>query len=375
MDSEDYQYDAETTRRFLYEYGVKEWPHLPTIAQLWLSELNSIGLHEIAAGSEAPPKQADHRRPAVDPPQGEVYPIRISNHRQVLWLKLDGHRAIQVHKIMGGYKTVEVLDKPLRVHTAIISALTVLEAQPIDTERLLKALSQIPIPFEEFIEEYIDTGLYMDMGPQVRQLKSDLQIDHLRYVLSLLDYYRPAFDELPKEEQLYLIKEACKRVNKFLAALRQLVAFLEYGAPDQDLREVVEGANRDVQAAVLKDVEKLSNVQVARRLGLIVTEKHRDANDHSTAREMIKRGRKIIAEAIGEDGWRKRAEDKRAEAKRWQRLNVWEQAAEIQAELENISVEEAQERAEEITRRRGAIVLPHWLLPQYIEDAEDSLPD
>jgi hypothetical protein len=31
--------------------------------------------------------------------------------------------------------------------------------------------------------------------------------------------------------------------------------FLEYGVPGQDLRPVVENANRDVQTAVFKDVE------------------------------------------------------------------------------------------------------------------------
>ena len=88
MGPEEYPYDAEHTRWLLYELGVKEWPHLPTLAQLWLNELNSTGLHALDPGSEAPPKQTAHGRPAVNPPQGEVYPVRTGSHRQVLWLML-----------------------------------------------------------------------------------------------------------------------------------------------------------------------------------------------------------------------------------------------------------------------------------------------
>jgi hypothetical protein len=198
-----------------------------------------------------------------------------------------------------------------------------------------------------------------ELGEEGFEWLTELQQSHLYYVLSLLRHYRPSFDELPHEQQLDLIALAGERVNDLLTAARQLVEFLEYGASDQDLRAAAEDANRDVRAAVLKDVEDMSSIQIAERFGLDVTETQRDEREHPRVRQMIKRGRKMLESALGTEGWRKQVEAMRAEAKRWQELSDEEQIIEMLAERDDVTGEEARKRKVARERRGEAIVLPY----------------
>jgi hypothetical protein len=349
--------DQELTRSSLYSSGTESWPDLPEVARLWLNELNNVGLRTIDPLSEAPLKQLDPRRPAIEPEEGLLDPARVDDHRQVFWLKLDGPRTSRGSK--SGYKSIKVYDRPLRTQMAIIGALTVLETGPIDTERLRKALSQAEPPLEESINEREMAAWWGELGEEGVNWRTDLQLPYLRYVLSLLRYYRPSFDELPHEQQIDLIAQAGERVNTLLTAARQLVEFLEYGAAGQDLRAAVEGANRDVRAAVLKDVEKMSSIQIAERFGLNITKKYRDQREHPTVRQMIKRGRKMLESALGTEGWRKQVEAMKAEAKRWQELSAEEQIIEMWAEQDDVTVEEARKRKVARERRGGAIVVSY----------------
>lgn len=174
---EDDPYAAEVRghpdlpRKLLYWSGTQERRRLPELADAWLAELARVKLPEPDPDGETPPKQKDHRRPAFAPQEDELYPVRIDGHRQLLWLKTDGR--LMSHGEMHGYRTIEVLDKPLKTQTAIISLLTVLEAGPIDTAMLREALQE-----------------------RAQPLDSSLQVHEFRFVLSLLRYHRPSFDEL-----------------------------------------------------------------------------------------------------------------------------------------------------------------------------------
>jgi hypothetical protein len=294
----------------------------------------------------------------MEPEEGLLYPARVDEHRQVFWLKLDGPRTSRGDK--SGYKSIKVFDRPLRTQMAIIGALTVLETGPIDTERLREALSQTEPPLERSINERERAAWWGELGEEGFKWLTDLQMPYLYYVLSLLRYYRPSFDELPHEQQLDLIVLASERVNNLLTAARQLVEFLEYGASGQDLRPAAVDANRDVRAAVLKDVEDdMGVIQIAERLGLDVTEKDRDKRDHPTVRQMIKRGRKMLESALGTEGWRKQVEAMKAEAKRWQELSAEEQIVEMLAERDDVTLEEARKSKVARERRGEAIVVSY----------------
>ncbi len=317
--------DPDLPRKLLYWSGAQGRPQLPELAAAWLAELTEIGLPEPKPGREAPHKQANSQRPTLNPGEGELYSVRIKGHSQVFWLKLDG--SLTHHEDGGGYKSIEVLDKPLRTQTAIISLLTALEASPLDAVgNLSEAVSR-----EELLNRL----------PRLRGFC---------YILSLLQYYRPTFDELSHEEQLSLIEETSKRVNSFLVASRQLVNFLEYGVPNRDLRPAIEHANRDVEAAVLHDVDGLSASKIAERLGLSTGEKYRIKGGHRTVEKMAERGRKLLEGALGKEGWQKRIEAMKADAKWFRGLSSTQQAIYSQLERENMTEEEARQYIAELGR-------------------------
>lgn len=188
------------------------------------------------------------------------------------------------------------------------------------------------------------------VGRQLREsvLPGGLQShQHLDYVLLLLRYYRPDFDDLPQEEKIGLIEHACGHINEFLEALRKLAAFLEYGAPGKHQKSAARDADRDVRAAVRRDVDGLTYRQIGEEFELPPPKDFKYKGDHPTARQMVSRGRSILERSLGIEGWREHIEAMRAEAKRWSSLSEVEQDAERMMEALQYPHEEAMRRAGE----------------------------
>ena len=323
--------DPELPRKLLYWSGAREWRQLPELAAAWLAELAEAGLPEPEADQEFPPKQSDNRRPTMDLRGCELHPTNVEGHRQVFWLNVDGRRTQRGDK--GGYKAIEVLDRPLKTQLAVISLLTALEAGPIDIVRLREGLSGTKPPLEH-----------------------SLQVHESQYVLSLLRYYRPDFDDLPHEEQLGLIEGACKRVNHFLEASRQIVEFLEYGASGKDLRPAIENANRDVMTAVLRDVEGLSSPQIAERLNLSA-EKYQVKGGQRAVDKMIERGRKLLEKAFGKEGWQKRIEAMKLDGEWFRNLDARQKAIYSMLDTNTMTDEEARRYIERFGGRTSTPAL------------------
>ena len=130
-------------RHLLYWSGAKEYPRLQELADRWITELAEVRLLELDADEEAPLKQADYRRPSLDPREGELYPVRVKGHRQQFWLQVNARPSYADWR---EHNPIRVLDKPLKTQTAIIALLTALEASPIDTASLREELSQVEPP-------------------------------------------------------------------------------------------------------------------------------------------------------------------------------------------------------------------------------------
>ena len=346
-------------RRFaaLYKEGEQLRLHLPTLARSWLQTLTEVGLRDVDRSSGSPPKELASYYPRAEPLHTDIYPAKLSDSREVLWLKPNGRRSKR------GYRSVEVLDTPLQTNTAILAALTAVEAKPIDTELLSKYLFHFKAPLKwpmafhhhdlptEFDPSWSGSADEKDEQSQERwqeawnqQFREFLSValnPTLDYVVALLRYYRPEFDDLPHEEKLALIQDGCVRVNKFLEALRHLEAFLEYGVPGQDLRSRMEKAQEDIKAAELKDVEGLSNPEIGKILGISPTARDRERRENSKVRTSVKRGRPLLIKAFGEEGWRKHVEDKKAERDRFFSLDEEERKILLFADEQGISVEEA----------------------------------
>lgn len=232
---------------------------------------------------------------------------------QRFWLREGKRRSAK------GSRIIEVLENPRRIDASVLAMLTVLEGGPIRVERLREASKTGAVSHEEYDDL---VGLQL-------------------YAISLLRYFRKDFEHLPKEVRLTLVEDTCARIYEFLEAMRKLMEFLEYGAHDRDLRPAIEKAARDVKAAVLRDVDGLTEPQIAEELSITITDNAKTKGDHSTVTKMIGRGRKILERAWGEDTWRKKADEMKVEAIRWYRLASEERVVEECAELLGVSTQDA----------------------------------
>jgi hypothetical protein len=361
----DYPYDDPLRHWYSTLIAHNGKRNIPTLARLWLHELANVGLQEIDHSSGAPPKQPTTYYPRSEPLHSDVVPIKLEDSREVLWLKPNGRRSER------GYKRAEILDTFMSTDRAILAALTALEAKEIKTKELDESLierevdssnEEWPEPGEESYEEIVqelvqavDDGLVQELEKDIREFRyayddPQFQTAHtLEYVGALLRYYRPEFDNLPREERVALVKEGCKRVATFLEALRHLEAFLEYWAPEQDLRAKVEDAARDIKAAELQDVEGLSNLQLGRLLGIDPPPSEVVKQTNSTARDMANRGRRLLVNALGEEGWGKLVEAKRAQRDDYRSRSEEERSLLQFAENERLTLEQARQMLDDIS--------------------------
>ncbi|MEW6636041.1 MAG: hypothetical protein AB1425_04415, partial [Actinomycetota bacterium] len=295
--------NVEAYREDLYAGMALGHPDLRAFAQEWLDELARVGYYgmEEALGLLLK-QQADDlsAMPGPLPVYGEAFPVRFEDTEQTVWIRLDGPRSTE-----RGYREIVVSDEPLRTDTAILAALTSLEGRRLDVGRLRERLPELmPFPGESFFDRWKAA-----LGEGREQILRDLRHHRaLDYVLALLRYHRPGFDDLPVEERAGLVADACAHVNGFLETLRKLATFLEHGRPGRRGPTATRVTARDVTAAVLKDVDGLTYREIGDKFGLLLPVDFGHKGDHATVRKMVIRGRKVLEQALGAEGWRAHAE-------------------------------------------------------------------
>ncbi|GEM_PF-2343176 len=343
--------NADAYREDLYSGMAFCLSDLRSFAQEWLEELARVGYYGMEEALGLPLKQqADDlsAMPGPLPLYGEAFPSRLGDSGQVVWLLLDGPRLAE-----RGYREISVSDEPLRTDRAILAALTSLEGRQLDVGRLRKVLPEIvPSRGESVWDRW--TKASEERGHAREVLQSLRHHQALDYVLALLRYHRPGFDDLPLEQRADLLAETCAYVNVFLEALRKLVSFLEHGLPGRRGPVPTRLVGRDVKATILKDVDGLTYREVARELCIPLPVDFVVKGDSPAVRRMVARGREVLEGALGEEGWHRQAEAMRAEAARWRSISSTEQEAEIQSEILSVPYEETLQRIEEEGRRSGA---------------------
>ena len=326
-------------------------PHIPTFARRMLRRLGEVGLL--------------HTR---DNEALENIRLVKLDKDQVLWLRFDTYRDF------AGYMEVEVVDAP-RTDAPILAAMVAWGAEPIDFERVLKVIA-----YKRASQELLDGRSFgaselSKMTERAEAYLKDLKnvmvegkdtsseewepvfrallgftdqgkgFAHVSYLLNLIRYYRPAFDKCSLGEKLDLLRKAHNYIKDYLESLQKLQAFLEYGIPNRKLMPAVKEPKRDVQGAILYDVEGLNYRQIGERLKIPLPPDSDIKGEHQTVRKMVERGRRILEEGFGEEGWRKRAETMKAQKAWWWSLSPEEREKEMDIEKtalwRNIPIEEA----------------------------------
>ena len=279
---------------------------------------------------------------------GDAYPTRLAETGQTIWIRLDGPRSPE-----RGYREISVSDEPLRTDAAIVAALTALEGRPLDLGTLRKVLAiGLPLRGESFWDRW-NRALgddRIEVGPR-RSLRELGHHQVLDYVLMLLRYHRPSFDNLPPQERTNLVVDACGHINEFLEALRKLVTFLEHGQLLFRGPAATKVASKDVAAAVLRDVDGLTNREIGERLGVPLPTDFRIKADHPTVRKMVGRGRRTLKAALGEERWKEHLRAMKEEAEAWRSRSPVQRQAELEAEALGVPYEEVLRRLEDELRR------------------------
>jgi hypothetical protein len=318
--------DPDEIREMLYESGIKSFP-LDVLEKMWLRELRDVGLSKVDASTGIPPKAESHQVDRMSPPlQGDVRQVTLGKSRKGAWIAFDGPRTER------GYMDIVVLAEPLRTETAIVAALTILEASPLndeDFEQLQEALVRHvqahpeleSVKLQELLSQ-LPTGWFRHQMTQIdegrRQRDAAAWQRSFTYQVALLRHRRPDFDDLDLEEQLRLVGKFCSLVNRSLEAQRDLAAFLEYGTPQEGLpKSVVEQARAQVRAAVLADVEGLSHHDIAVELGVPIPERYGINMKIPAVQRMVKAGRDILDNALGEGEWSNRAQEMKSDAEHY----------------------------------------------------------
>ena len=369
--------DPAEIREMLYESGIKSFP-LDVLEKMWLRELRDVSLSKVEAPTGIPPKAESHQVDRASPPlQGDVRQVRLGASRKGAWLILDGPRTKR------GYMDIVVLAEPLRTETAIVAALTILEASPlsdVDFEQLQEALVQHvqahpeleSVKLQELLSQ-LPTGWFRHQMTQIderrRQQLSRWEKQQrdaaawqrsLTYQVALLGHRRPDFEDLDLEEQLMLVGKFRRLVNRSLEAQRDLAAFLEYGTPQQGLpKRVVEQARAQVRAAVQADVEDLSHRDIAVELGVDIPEDYDIDMKIPTVAGMVRDGRDILDTALGEGEWSTRAQEMKSDAEHYLSLDERGRMIEDLARWQGWSPEKARAAREDPTGFESIIRFLH----------------
>jgi hypothetical protein len=369
--------DPAEIREMLYESGIKSFP-LDVLEKMWLRELRDVGLSKVDASTGIPPKAESHQVDRMSPPlQGDVRRVTLGASRKGAWIAFDGPRTER------GYMDIVVLAEPLRTETAIVAALMILEASPlndVDFEQLQEALVRHvqdhpeleSVKLQELLSQ-LPTGWFRHQMTQIderrrqqlsrwekRQRDAAAWQRSLTYQVALLRHRRPDFDDLDLEEQLMLVGKFRRLVNRSLEAQRDLAAFLEYGTPQQGLpKRVVEQARAQVRAAVLADVEGLSPRDMADELGVPIPERYGVNKKIPAVQRMVEAGRDILDKALGEGEWSNRAQEMKSDAEHYLSLNEKGRMKEDLARWHGWSPEVARARREDPTRFESIIRFLH----------------
>ena len=253
--------------------------------------------------------------------------FRLEND-QVAWLTFS-------NRAEAGYTRAEVSVETPRVERAVIAALVALRGRETDRRQGrvgIEAARWIPEALGAVIagnQPEIPPALYGATGQDV------LVGLGLGYAKTLLRHYRPDFDQMAQPDQDALMARIVEKATKYLEALRELAACVQYADPYEGLsKNPVRLADRDVKAAQLRDIEGLTYAEIGRQLGIEQSEHDQVRNDNYRVRtQIVPNGRAILKRVLDEEGYEEFVASSKTEHERRMSLPVEKQFAEMCTEF------------------------------------------
>ncbi|MDP9456605.1 MAG: hypothetical protein M3Q49_00415 [Actinomycetota bacterium] len=168
------------------------------------------------------------------------------------------------------------------------------------------------------------------------------------HAMGLIARSLPDFDGYAPEERAEYLLRTIERVNELSKSHESLVQHLEYAAPG-GRKAVPPLKNPDlaVRAAVRREVHGWGTLRIGRELGIPAPPDADIKGENQTVRKMVNRGRPLLEQCFGSEGWRARVERMRAERERWESLGPKQWFYVLLAEERGTSPEEEERAANE----------------------------
>jgi hypothetical protein len=307
---------------------------LPKLARRRMEDLKEVGLPEPDSGPEAMPEQGV---PSVSGKKirGVMRPVHLKDGRKAwLWFgtRNEGRE----------YRPAQVFIEPPKTDRAILAALTVLEGESVDPKRVcLASRLREALMVKDLREVAWETT--QEDSPISGATAGHLQyVNRLDFPVALLRYYRrqPDLKDLPEEKRTALLQGACRHINELLKAARNLQQYLEFGGPAGRPNNLVRDAEGDIRAAELKGALGLSHRRVGEMLGVTLDQDYYALKgSNKKVEDKVRRGRKLLIQALGEEGYTEHLEAVKPHLDHWYSLidkRRWAELVEwLQREFEN----------------------------------------
>jgi hypothetical protein len=166
------------------------------------------------------------------------------------------------------------------------------------------------------------------------------------FATELIRRYLTDFDAYPPDEKAAFLMQTVNRLNEVSESIGHLEQHLQHAAPDRKPVPLIKDPERDVHAAVLKDVCGLTTIKIGEQLGIPLSNKSAVKGENHTVRKMVnERGRPLLERYFGPERWRAKAERMRASRSRWEAMEPEQKFYELLAEVRGTSAEEERRAA------------------------------
>jgi hypothetical protein len=234
------------------------------------------------------------------------------------------------------------LDEPRIARGSVDSnsvRVTVRWRAPEATPPIIAALDDLPPPVDLVVLKRSDGDvelvprswqrLHIGRGPSLYEMARrtpsglgpipDVR-EAIEYAEHLLAAYHPNFRDYAAGDRADLIRRTLEHLNRVSESIENLQTYLEYAGPERKAVPPVANPTRDVSAALLNEVCGYSSLQVGEELGFRVPADAAIKGENQTVRRAIQRGRALLEQCFGREGWRARAERMGEMRRRWESL-------------------------------------------------------